>query len=340
MAISHAPVYLLLGPEEGERREFIRQLTKNLQKQFGEVELHRFYAFDASLADVLPLLRSGSLFGGHTLALMHNAEELKKKEEADAFAAYCKNPSETGTLILTSDRPGIDKRLEKAVSRDQKRIFWEMFENQKQGWLINYARKRGVTLDPEAAELVLELVENNKLALAAEIDRLCLFFPERIGAEDVETYIYHAKEENVFTLFGSLAEADFQGSLEILEKLLLSSEHHPVQLVAGLLWQSQNLLAIKSGEAAHRALEELFTQLNIRSKRNQRIYATAAKRYSLEDCENIVLSLNDTDEQLRSTPSAMHPGVLRDLVYTIVVRKGRSHRSLSGGPGAPSPSLR
>lgn len=340
MAKSHAPVYLLLGPEEAERRGFIKQITQGLEKQFGEVEVHRFYAFDASLLDALPLLRSGSLFGGHTLILIHNAEEIKKKEEADAFSAYCKNPSETGTLILTSDRPGIDKRLEKAVSRDQKRIFWEMFENQKQGWLINYARKRGVSLDPEAAELILELVENNKLALAAEIDRLCLFFPERIGPEDVETYIYHAKEENVFTLFGILAEAEFQGSLEILEKLLLSSEHHPVQLVAGLLWQFQNLLAIKSGEEAHRSLEELFTQLNIRSKRNQRIYATAAKRYDLDSCENIVLALNETDELLRSTPSAMHPGLLRDLVYNVVVRKGRFHRSPSGGPGAPSPSLR
>lgn len=340
MAKSHAPVYLLLGPEEGERREFLATLTKTLEKQAGEVEVHRFYAFDSSLNDALPLLRSGSLFGGHTLVLMHNAEEIKKKEEADAFAAYCKNPSGTGTLILTSDRPGIDKRLEKAVSRDQKKIFWEMFENQKQGWLINHARKRGVTLEPEAAELVLELVENNKLALAAEVDRLCLFFPERIGPEDVETYIYHAKEENVFTLFGSLADGEFQGSLEILEKLLLSSEHHPVQLVAGLLWQFQNLLAIKSGEAAHRSLQELFSQLNIRSKRNQRIYASGAKRYTLGSCENIVLALNETDRELRSTPSPMHPGLLRDLVYTIVVRKGHAHHSPSGGPGAPSPSLR
>ncbi|MFP4301908.1 MAG: DNA polymerase III subunit delta [Spirochaetaceae bacterium] len=337
MAKSAAPVYLLLGPEESERREFIEELVGSLEKRDGEVETHRFYAFDAAITEVLPLLRSGSLFGGHTLVLMHNAEEIKKKEEIDAFAAYCKSPSESGTLVLTSDRPSLDKRLENSLSGGQKKIFWEMFENQKQGWLTNYARKRGVSLDPEAAELILELVENNKLALAAEVDRLCLFFPERIGAEDVETYIYHAKEENVFTLFGSLAEGDFEGSLEILEKLLLSSENHPVQLVAGLLWQFQNLLAIKSGEAAHRSLGELFQQLNIRSKRNQRIYAGGAERYGLEACESIVLALNETDEQLRSTPAAMHPGLLRDLVYTIAVRKGRPHRLSSGGSGAPSP---
>lgn len=340
MAKSPAPVYLLLGPEESERREFIQELVKSLEKRDGEVETHRFYAFDSSLTEAFPLLRSGSLFGGHTLVLMHNAEEIKKKEDIDAFAAYCKSPSQTGTLILTSDRPGLDKRLEKSVSGGQKKIFWEMFENQKQGWLTNYARKQGVSLDPEAAELILELVENNKLALAAEVDRLCLFFPERIGPEDVETYIYHAKEENVFTLFGSLAAGEFEGSLEILEKLLLSSENHPVQLVAGLLWQFQNLLAIKSGEAAHRSLGELFQQLNIRSKRNQRIYASGAKQYNLHACESIVLALNETDEQLRSTPGALHPGLLRDLVYTIAVKKGRPHRVPSGGSGAPSPSPR
>lgn len=327
-------IYLLLGPEEGERRVFLRELQEGLRERHGDVEVHRLYAFDSSLNDALPLLRSDSLFGGHTLVIMRNAEELKKKEEIDAFVSFAKSPSSSGTLVLVSDKPSLDKRLEKHVSKDQKKIFWEMFENQKQGWLISYARKRRVSLEPEAAELILELVENNKLALASEVDRLTLFFPERITPENVETYIYHAKEENVFTLFGTLMDGDFQGSLEILEKLLLSSDAHPVQLVAGLLWQFQNLLAIKAGEAEHRSLPELFSQLNIRSKRNQKIYATGAKRFSLEECENIVLSLNDTDAQLRSTPSVIHPGLLRDLIYTMLIRRGRA---LSDAPGAASP---
>lgn len=327
-------IYLLLGPEEGERRVFLRDLRARLRELHGDVEVHRFYAFDSSLNDALPLLRSDSLFGGHTLVIMQNAEELKKKEEVDAFTSFAKNPSASGTLILVSDKPSLDKRLEKQISKDQKKIFWEMFENQKQGWLISYARKQGVSLEPEAAELILELVENNKLALASEVDRLTLFFPKRITSENVETYIYHAKEENVFTLFGVLMEEEFEGSLEILEKLLLSGDSHPVQLVAGLLWQFQNLLGIKSGEAERRSLTELFSQLNIRSKRNQKIYAAGAKRYSLEECENILLSLNELDAQLRSTPSAVHSGLLRDLIYTIVIRRGRA---LSDTPGAPSP---
>ena len=155
----------------------------------------------------------------------------------------------------------------------------------------------------------------------------------------METYIYHAKEENVFTLFGTLAEREFEASLEILEKLLLSSEHHPVQLVAGLLFQFQKLLAIKSGQATHRSLQELFSTLSIRSKRNQRIYALAAEHYSLEECELIVLRLNETDEQLRSVPSPLHDGLLKDLIYSVAAKgglKGGIERAQSAalGPGA------
>ncbi|MFW6215168.1 MAG: DNA polymerase III subunit delta [Alkalispirochaetaceae bacterium] len=333
MAGEPAPVYLLLGPEEGERRAFVEELTKSLRKRDGEVETHRFYAFDSSITEAITLLRSGSLFGGHTLVSVYNAEEIKKKDEIDAFAGYCKAPGESGTLLLISDKPGLDKRVEKAAGGGRKKIFWEMFDNQKQGWLIQYARRKGVRLDPDAAQLVLELVENNKLALAGEIDRLSLFFPEEITSENVETYIYHAKEENVFTLFGALAAGDFEGSLEILEQLLLSSEQHPVQLAAGLLRQFQNLLAIKKGEASHHSPQELFSHLKIRSKRNQAIYATAARVYTLEQAQEILLTLNTLDESLRSTPSILHHGLLRDLVYTITVRRGAPRVA----PGAPAP---
>ncbi len=61
-----AAVYLLLGPEVGEKDAFLQRLAGQLAKQAGgKPEIHRFYAFDVELAAVLATLRNGALFSPH-----------------------------------------------------------------------------------------------------------------------------------------------------------------------------------------------------------------------------------------------------------------------------------
>ena len=85
-----------------------------------------------------------------------------------------------------------------------------MFDNQKQGWVTNFFRQRKITIAADAVEYILDMVENNTRDMRAECERLALFFgPDAtIGLESVEQYIYHSKEENVFTLFDRICERE------------------------------------------------------------------------------------------------------------------------------------
>ena len=46
-----------------------------------------------------------------------------------------------------------------------------MFEDRKEQWLESFFRKNGYKTDPDVAELILSLVENNTEALRTECSR-------------------------------------------------------------------------------------------------------------------------------------------------------------------------
>ncbi len=132
-------VYLFMGPEEGKKKQEICKIEKSLTKELSEQpEKHHFYPFEKKISDVVSLMKNGSLFSSHKLIVISNAEEIKKKADVDLMIDICKNPIKGNTLILKSSNNSIDKKIEKVIKKDNKIIFWEMFENQKKGWITSY----------------------------------------------------------------------------------------------------------------------------------------------------------------------------------------------------------
>ncbi|MDA3948515.1 MAG: DNA polymerase III subunit delta [Spirochaeta sp.] len=322
------PIVLFLGPEEGDKQDAINELRSALRKRHGdELEEHSFYAFETPAHHVTGILQNGSLFGSATFVRYRAVEHLKKKDDVAALLEYAKKPVDSTVLVLESAEIGANRDLEKAVGGRNKKIFWEMFEDQKQGWLQGYFRRHNVQIEPDAVELMLELVQNNTMELRQEADRLIAFVGDHITTDDVDRYIYHAKEENVFTLYDAIVDRDLDHALDIALKLLVTTD--PVQILGGLAWQLDRLYALQTLRAAGvpdaRLFEELgtFTGRKITSKRAQKSLRVAADRYSLPDCTAIKLLTGDIDALLRSVPTAFHGNLLQQYLYSIIVRNGR-----------------
>lgn len=321
------PFYLLLGPEKGLKNSFLEEIRQALGRSGGEApEEHRFYSFETPLQDVVALLRNTSLFSANRLVLFFGAEELRKKDDTSLLAQYARNPSPQGVLVLLSDKVSVDKKLSDLVPGAGKKIFWELFDNQKKTWLISCFQRHGASISPEAAELFLEIVENNTQELEKECRNLCSFLGPgaRIGSDEIEKYLYHSKEENVFSLFESVVERDLERSLEILNKLLLEGSGQPVQLLAGLLWQFRRLQALALLLAAGGSPADAWRRLGINGKRNQGIYAAAARIFSPQALENIIVLFADFDEELRSAGGELQARLLELFLFSIIRREGRN----------------
>lgn len=334
------PVYLYTGPEFGMRDEAADAVVKSLKKKFGEVEEHVYYLNETSIGQAISQLDNGNLFASATCVICKNAELLKKKDDIQLIEEWCKNAESSGedssALVFISDEISVDSKLDKLVPAANKKKFWEMFDNQKIPWLTDYFRKNGYGLTEDAAQMILDMVDNNTLALKNECSRffLCLEKGKTVAPEDVDSFLTHNREENAFTLFKQMiasydSEADrLQESLDVLQGIRLSKDNSSVMIIAGLsscfrklvLWHRLQ----DESNGGYGADEATLKSNGFASSLIQNQYRKAAKVWTKGQATAILAILSSTDMQIRSGGSAMEDVLLQKMIFEIVTKKGAS----------------
>ena len=318
------PIWLLLGPENGEKTNFLKQLRNKMSDSFGEIpEEHKFYPFESTVSDIISLIKNGSLFSAWKLIIIGQAE-LLKKAEVDEIKNYLKSPSGDAVIIMMSDETNPKNGLTKAVSKGNTKIFWEMFEGQKKGWLSGFFRNRRIEIDGDAIDLLLNLVENNTADMKKECEKLAVFFGEgaRISRTEIETFFYHGKEENVFSLFNHIAGADLENSLDILQKIMLGGDNNLVQLIGGLMWQIRNLKNISAQLSRGESFQSACFKSGVKGKKAQAVYSDALKHYNAKNIRDIISLTADYDIKMRTARQEQKELLAQLYLYQLIVRKG------------------
>ncbi|MBO7421394.1 MAG: DNA polymerase III subunit delta [Spirochaetaceae bacterium] len=324
-----APLYLFTGPEAGVRSDAVNELFRMYEKKLGTVELHRFYTSETSVADVISLLMNGSLFASFRFVVLNNAEAVKKKEDIELISEWLASNDGNSALVLLSDEISIEKKLENLVPKENKKIFWELFQDKKESWVRSLFQRNGFRITDDAIEAVLELCENDTASLKRECERFFVCFEKDhvISADDVENLLSHNREENAFTLFDAMTEQcppaeRLENSLDILQKIRLSKESDAIKIIAGLTYSYRKLLTWIS--LAENGVYDNF-QLKIKgfgSKKMQDEYRRAARLWNKDDTAQILALLAKTDISLRSGGAAFEDTLLQMLIYSIVIKKG------------------
>ena len=306
--------YLFTGPEIGERQDAVQAIRQELTKKYRTPpEEQSFYPSETAISEIVSILRNGSLFSDARLFLLKSAELIKKKEDIALLSAYLIQPQEDTILILISDEIGIDKKLEQAIPKEQKKIFWELFENRKTDWVDNFFRRAGFKIQTEAIETILELVENNTEALRQECSRLILFLDPAIPvtSELIEQYLAHTRQESAFTLFSQIALGEREKSLEILHTLLDSKES-PQAIIAGLSWSFRKLLDYLTLVETKHVNELELKKIGLSSRKAQKDYREASRLFNSHGAMKALAILAEWDIQLRSMGSAVE-SILMDI---------------------------
>lgn len=320
------PLWLFTGPELGERNEALNVLRKSIAKKYGPLDNHLFYATETSIATILDTLRNGSLFAEARFAVLRNAEAIKKKEDIQALTQWAEQAdmAEGAFLVLISDEIGIDKKIEALTPKEHKKIFWELFENKKQDWIRRFFAQSRIGIEPEAITVLLELVENNTEALKTVCTHISLFFEQNttLTADSIERLLAHNKEETAFTLFDALSKDNFEYALNIRQKIMLSKEASPVQLIAGLTYCFRRLrdwhILVQTG-----ALDDFsLKKAGFTSKKAIEQYRRASSRWNEQTVYRIISLLNRTDMQIRAMGQELATVLLDACLYSIIRRSG------------------
>lgn len=108
-------------------------------------------------------------------------------------------------------------------------------------------RERGKKLAPGLLPILLDRVGFHPVALANELEKLCLFVGEReaITRADVDEMVGRTRQEALYELNNELATGNLPEALALLARLL-DNGTHPLAVVAGLRGTVHNLLLYRS----------------------------------------------------------------------------------------------
>lgn len=325
-------VYLFTGPENGDKNDAVDNLKAASEKKNGAVDFYRYYAGETRLMDVISQLENVSLFSSALFVVLKNAELIKGKDDIALISSYIRGSQDSpNTLILESDENSVEKSLENLFPSSRKKVFWEMFDNQKPQWLVRYFQKNGFQIDMEAVEQILDMVENNTEALKSECSRFfyCFEAGHQVTTEDVDKMLSHNREENAFTLFAAMANPSaspkerLEGSMAILQKIRLSRDSSGTALLAGLAYcfrQLRTWQALHAGQGE--PAESQLRAAGFASKKKRTQYAGAARIWGPGAAASILSLIAAVDMDIRSGGALLEDTSLALLLHGIIIKNG------------------
>ena len=248
------PAYLIAGTDAAKIDEVVSRLRKRAEAEAG---LEVFPAQPSGGPDAAALLEAVpamTLMGGRRFLLADGVERWSAKQAAPVADALGDLPPDL-TLVLVSREEPPKVKAPKALAEAVKAAGGEVLDfaapkaRQLPAWLTSEAKRRGFTLDADAARLLVERMGEGTVRLSTELDRLAIWAPEggRVEREDLEAMVADTSEEVAWALADALVERSPAGAVAAAERLAGQGEA-TTPLIYG---------AAKRLRDAHRALVEL-----------------------------------------------------------------------------------
>jgi len=317
-------VFIFLGPELGKKQDAVDAIRK---KNPGAEE-SVFYAGETSVSEIADTLLNISLFSSSRIVTVKNADLVKKKDEVELLVSCIKDMDENTSLVLLSDETKLASALEDAAPKNNRQIFYEMFEREKTEWVRQFFSREGFNIDSDCVDAILEMVENNINALKKECSRLIYFLPkdQPIKPEDIEKWLSHNREESAFTLFSRIAAGDLSKALESTA-VMLAAKESAQGVLAGLAWcfrkLTDYLLLMETGDAGN-SFE--LKKIGLSAPKARDDYVAASRRYNMDDAQNCLALTAQYDLLLRSPAAALEKILMDRYILAIFRSASNNHQ--------------
>lgn len=269
------PAYLIHGDDHGRIVERRARLYALAESESGAGGLERFEGDDAAPDTVAAALSAMTFAIGRRFLVVDGVERWKDKELEPLEAALSGIAPETTIAFFAREdnRLKAPKRLHDAVRKAGGDISAELsvkpWELPK--WVIARAREHQLTLEPDAARVLIQHVGDRQQRLLRELEKIALGAQSgaRIDAAEIEEQAAPSAERKAWSLADALVSGDAGPATRTYLTLRAQGERVP-----GLLyWMAQR---VRQAHDVARALEagEPVAQV----KRGLRMPSRAADR--------------------------------------------------------------
>jgi DNA polymerase-3 subunit delta len=310
--------YLITGTEPlliAEACDAVRAAARGRDCADREVHfVERGFDWDALLADAANL----SLFASRRLIEIR----FSSAPDADgqkALAGLAVRPPEDAVLVVCGE---LDWRQQKAawVGAFEQHAVLVVAQPVERGalpaWIRGRLARRGLTIEPQAAELLADRVEGNLLAAQQEVERIALLMPgAALGAEQVAELVADSARYDVFELSAAAFSAQPARALHILAGLRAEGREPPLVLWA-LLNDLRGLSRVAWRAERERSLDAIFREEKIWARRQAAIKAALA-RFTRDDIESLLAGAAAADRIAKGSLTGDPWVALESLVARI-----------------------
>lgn len=266
------PLLLLHGREPLLIDEALGRLATAVVQDPDQAALNReVLAAETATADaILTAVATLPFLAGRRLVIVRGAEALAPRE-AGRLAAEVERRRRAGapwpppTAVLVFVAHDLDPRAPwlRLVPAEAQVEVRAPTGRALVGWLRARARREGIDLQGEAAELLIDLVGEEPARLAGELEKTFLYADpgaRRIGPAEVQAVVGEARVRRLFELTRALEGGEAGPTLRALDALLASGEE-PLALLGQVTRHVRELWQAKGWVEEARPVRELARQL-------------------------------------------------------------------------------
>jgi DNA polymerase III subunit delta len=330
MASELKPAYLIAGAD----RPKIQRALRRLRDRIGEDATELLSAHEASAEDAVAACNSLGLLGGGGRLVVVEEVDRWKAADAKVIAAYLASPAPDTVLALVAAEVKKDSALAKACTKAGDVLIYDVPKRRLAEWVAKQFADRGVSVDSEAARLLVEVVGEDPEELASEVDKIATWAgDEPVGTREIELLAAGCAEVPGYELTDAWGRRDLAAALASCQTLLERSGDpvsRTVPMLIGMLVAHVGRVrdcqmfadeGLTAREAASRLKRHPFYV--------EKLYAQA-RNYGPDELHEAVVRLAELDHAVKGGSRLAVDLELERALIEITLRPQAAEESLYG----------
>ena len=319
-----APVYMLMG-DEAYYIDLISDYIADHVLSPEERDFNQTICFgsDVTAVQVADMARRYPMMAEYQVIIVKEAQNVRSLE---ALEKYLKNPVKSTILVWCHKNGKIDVR-KKAIGLAQ--AVGVVFESKKlrdyqlPDFIQDYLKKKNVSIDPKACQMIADHIGTDLSRLASELDKVLISLPEdhlRVTPEVVEREIGVSKDFNAFELRNAIIQKDSFKANQIVKYFDSNPKAGSLYSFLPLLFSYFQNLMIVHYAPRRNSEQDIAGALDLRNTWGVRDYMIGLKNYSARKTMDIISKLRDIDGKSKGldNPNTGVGDLMKELVFFIL----------------------
>jgi len=279
------------------------------------------YGRDVTIEDIVSNAKRYPMMAERQVVIVKEAQDLSRTIEK--LSDYAENPQPTTVLVVCYKYKKIDKRkkLFKTISKNG--IIFEskkLYENQVADWIRRTLGGAKYTIEPKAAQMLVEFLGTDLGKINNEIQKLKLIIPKetQITADHIEENIGISKEFNNFELRKAIGTGNVMKAHRIINYFSQNPKDNPLVVTIALLYSffSQVLQYHGLSDKSQRNVASVL-KINPYFVKD---YTEAAHNYPMKKVSTVIGLLREADMKSKGVGATSLPqgDILKELLVKIM----------------------